>query len=48
MEEAPQVHLQKRREIAFGIVSERLGREGAGVVNQGVDAPEALNCFLND
>lgn len=42
-EEAGQVDTGHRVVVGLGVVGERLGDENAGVVDQGVDAAEALN-----
>jgi hypothetical protein len=39
---------ETKREIDFGIVDKRLGEEGPGVVDQGIDAAESVECSAHD
>jgi hypothetical protein len=48
VEKARQVHGQHSREVGVGVLDERLGNEDAGVVDQGVDATEAIDRRAHD
>jgi hypothetical protein len=47
-EESGEVDADDQRVVLGGVVDEWLGDEDACVVDQGVDAPEAINCLAND
>ena len=47
-EESGEVDPGDQRVVLGGVVGEWLGEEDACVVDQGVDAPEAVNCLADD
>ena len=47
-EESGEVDGGDQRVVLCGVVDERHGDEDACVVDQGVDAPEAINCLTDD
>jgi hypothetical protein len=48
MEKPSQIHCRDRRIVVERVVGKWLTDEDASVVDQGVDAPEALDCLIHD